>query len=240
MDVGIKVRASLMPLASLREGTHSIARHVGRPVSDFVDVVNQLPGETLTMKRTLIICVLSAFVALQATSVSAQDAGWTTLFDGSSLSGWNPIGNANWELADGAVQADSGSGFLVTPRSYGDFEMIVQYWVDEPANSGIFIRCADPESVNDLNSYEVNIYDTRADQTYRTGGIVHIAAPESVIDSPGRWNTYEIVARGSRLQVWLNGEQMVDVEDSQFADGPIALQYGAGVVKFRTVLVREL
>ena len=86
--------------------------------------------------------------------------------------------------------------------------MIVQYWVDEPANSGIFIRCADPESVNDLNSYEVNIYDTRADQTYRTGGIVHIAAPESVIDSPGRWNTYEIVARGSRLQVWLNGEQM--------------------------------
>ena len=134
------------------------------------------------MKRTLTICFLSAFVALQATSVSAQDAGWTTLFDGSSLSGWNPIGNANWELADGAVQADSGSGFLVTPRSYGDFEMIVQYWVDEPANSGSFIRCADPESVNDLNSYQVNIYDTRADQTYRTGGSVHIAAPESVMN----------------------------------------------------------
>ena len=33
---------------------------------------------------------------------------------------------------------------------------------------------------------------------------------------------------------------MVDVEDSQFASGPIALQYGAGVVKFRNVRVREL
>ena len=166
--------------------------------------------------------------------------GWTTLFNGSTLDGWNPIGDANWELVDGAVQADSGSGFLVTPESYGDFELTLQYWVDEPANSGIFIRCADPETVTDTNSYEVNIYDTRADQTYRTGGIVHLAAPASVVNSPGQWNTYEIVAQGPRLRVWLNGAQMIDVEDSQFADGPIALQYGLGVVKFRNVMVRGL
>jgi len=187
---------------------------------------------------TLSIVVL-ALVGLAPAPAVAQD-GWMTLFNGSTLNGWNPIGNANWELADGAVQADTGSGFLVTPESYGDFEMILQYWVDEPANSGIFIRCADPESVTDRNSYEVNIYDTRADQTYRTGGIVHIAAPEAIINSPGRWNTYEIRAEGSRLQVWLNGEQTVDVEDTQFAAGPIALQYGAGVVKFRNVMVRGL
>ncbi|MEE2791645.1 MAG: DUF1080 domain-containing protein [Acidobacteriota bacterium] len=166
--------------------------------------------------------------------------GWTTLFNGSTLDGWNPIGDANWELVDGAVQADSGSGFLVTPESYGDFELTLQYWVDEPANSGIFIRCADPETVTDTNSYEVNIYDTRADQTYRTGGIVHLAAPASVVNSPGQWNTYEIVAQGPRLRVWLNGAQMIDVEDSQFADGPIALQYGLGVVKFRNVMIRGL
>jgi len=166
--------------------------------------------------------------------------GWTTLFNGSTLDGWNPIGDANWELVDGAVQADSGSGFLVTPESYGDFELTLQYWVDEPANSGIFIRCADPETVTDRNSYEVNIYDTRADQTYRTGGIVHLAAPASVVNSPGQWNTYEIVAQGPRLRVWLNGAQMIDVEDSQFADGPIALQYGLGVVKFRNVMIRGL
>ena len=166
--------------------------------------------------------------------------GWTTLFNGSTLDGWNPIGDANWELVDGAVQADSGSGFLVTPESYGDFELTLQYWVNEPANSGIFIRCADPETVTDTNSYEVNIYDTRADQTYRTGGIVHLAAPASVVNSPGQWNTYEIVAQGPRLRVWLNGAQMIDVEDSQFADGPIALQYGLGVVKFRNVMIRGL
>ena len=151
-----------------------------------------------------------------------------------------PPRHANWELADGAVQADSGSGFLVTEESYADFELTLEFWVDEPANSGIFIRCADAQSVRDTNAYEVNIYDTRPDQTYRTGGIVHLAAPTSVITTGGRWNTYEIVAQGSRLRVTLNGTQTVDVTDSQYADGPIALQYGAGVVKFRNVRVRRL
>jgi hypothetical protein len=85
----------------------------------------------------------------------------------------------------------------------------------------------------------VNIYDTRPDQAYRTGGIVHVASPTSVINAGGRWNTYQIVARGQRLAVTLNGIRVVEVEDSQFADGPIALQYGAGVVKFRNVRIRR-
>lgn len=189
--------------------------------------------------RTLLSLVVVGLIAAYTAGLSAQ-SGWTTLFDGSTLDGWNPIGDANWELADGAVQADSGSGFLVTPRSYGDFELTLEFWVDEPANSGIFIRCADAQSVNDRNSYEVNIYDTRADQTYRTGGIVHIASPSSVINAGGQWNSYEITARGDRLQVTLNGTQVVDVRDTQFSDGPIALQYGAGVVKFRNVRIRTL
>ena len=194
------------------------------------------------MKRSLSVVLSIAalgVMCVQPAGLSAQGA-WTTLFDGSTLDGWNPIGNANWELADGAVQADTGSGFLVTPRSYTDFELTLEFWVDEPANSGIFIRCADATTVTDRNSYEVNIYDTRPDQSYRTGGIVHLASPTSVISTGGRWNTYEITARGAHLTVTLNGTQVVDVEDSQFASGPIALQYGAGVVKFRNVRIRTL
>jgi len=185
------------------------------------------------------ICVFGLLSVAPVQDVSAQ-GGWTTLFDGSNLNNFNPIGSANWEIADGAVGADSGSGFLVTKESYADFELTLEFWVDEPANSGIFVRCADAMSVTDRNSYEVNIYDTRADQTYRTGGIVHIAAPNSVIMTAGKWNSYEIKAEGSRLMVTLNGEDMVDVQDTQFADGPIALQYGAGIVKFRNVRVRGL
>tara|TARA_Y100001001_G_C7834243_1_gene248200 strand:+ start:45 stop:632 length:588 start_codon:yes stop_codon:yes gene_type:complete len=185
------------------------------------------------------ICVFGLLSVVPVQEVSAQ-GGWTTLFDGSNLNNFNPIGDANWEIADGAVGADSGSGFLVTKESYADFELTLEFWVDEPANSGIFVRCADAMSVTDRNSYEVNIYDTRADQTYRTGGIVHIAAPNSVIMTGGKWNSYEIKAEGSRLMVTLNGQEMVDVRDTQFSDGPIALQYGLGIVKFRNVRVRGL
>ena len=167
-------------------------------------------------------------------------AGWTTLFDGSSLDGWNAIGDANWELADGAVQADSGNGFLVTVASYSDFDLRLEFWVDEDANSGIFIRCSDPEDVRDDNSYEANIYDKRPDQDYRTGGIVHVAKPLSIINAGGRWNTYEITAQGSRLTVTLNGTRTVDVEHTQYTRGPIALQHGAGTVKFRNVQIRSL
>ena len=173
-------------------------------------------------------------------SASGQEAGWSTLFDGSGLDGWRVLGDANWELADGAVSADSGNGFLVTGVSYGDFELTLEFWVDELANSGVFIRCSDPENIGAGNSYEVNIFDTRADQTYRTGGIVNVAAPASVINTGGQWNSYIIRARGSRLVVTLNGTQTVDATDDRFVRGPIALQYGAGTVRFRNVQIRLL
>ena len=165
---------------------------------------------------------------------------WTTLFDGSTLDGWNTLGDANWELADGAVQADSGSGFLVTPESYGDFQLTLEFWVDPDANSGIFIRCADPQNVGAENSYEVNIFDTRPNQEYRTGGIVNVASPASIVNTGGKWNTFDITARGERLTVILNGIRTVDVEHGEHASGPIALQYGAGIVRFRNVQIRPL
>ncbi len=188
---------------------------------------------------TTLLGLALALAALPSLA-TAQGGQFTTLFDGSSLDGWNVLGGANWELGDGAVSANSGNGFLVSEESYDDFELRLEFWVDEPANSGIFIRCSDPQSVNDRNCYEVNIYDTRADQTYRTGGIVHLAAPSAVINSGGQWNTYQIIAQGSRLGVILNGTQTVDTTDDQFGSGPVALQYGAGTVRFRNVRIRSL
>ena len=195
---------------------------------------------SFTVTLGLCLLLLGLVSSPFPSSASGQEAGWTTLFDGSSLDGWRVLGDANWELADDAVSADSGSGYLVTESSYGDFELTLEFWVDEPANSGVFIRCSDPDNIGAANSYEVNIYDTRADQTYRTGGIGNVAAPTSVINTGGQWNSYEITAQGSRLVVILNGTQVVDATHDQFVGGPIALQYGAGIVRFRNVQIRPL
>jgi len=188
------------------------------------------------------VLVLVGLVTVQySTGVSGQTgSGWTTLFDGSTLDGWNTLGDANWNLADGTVQADSGSGFLVTAESYGDFQLTLEFWVDPDANSGIFIRCADPQQVGASNSYEVNIFDTRPDQEYRTGGIVNVAPPARAINTGDKWNTYDITAQGARLTVVLSGIRTVDIEHRGHTGEPIALQYGAGVVKFRNVRIRPL
>jgi hypothetical protein len=200
------------------------------------------------MLRTLGILVgISA--GLAACSPGPESAGgtapaasaaaeWTTLFDGKSLEGWTRVGDANWQLAEGAVKADGGTGFLLTSKTYGDFDLALEFFVSADANSGVFVRCANPAEIGAATCYEVNIFDQRPDPTYRTGAIVDVAKPSVMLETGGKWNNYEVSARGKRLVVKLNGQTTVDVEDDKFASGPIALQYGAGQVMFRNVRIR--
>jgi hypothetical protein len=164
------------------------------------------------------------------------------LFDGQSLAGWDPVGDANWRVADGAIVADSGTmGFLVSRSSYRDFDLRAEFWVSEEANSGIFIRCSDRGQITAGNAYEVNIFDTRPDPSYGTGAIVDVARVSPMPKAGGQWNTMLIEAHGDRFTVTLNGRKTVDgAKDGKHAAGPIALQYGAGTVKFRKVEIRSL
>jgi hypothetical protein len=192
------------------------------------------------MKRVATLAVFGTMLMLGVSARYGQGAGWTTLFDGKTLKGWNPVGTANWRLADGAVEANMGNGFLVSAASYGDFQLRAEFWVDDDANSGIFIRCQNTQMIDATNAYEVNIFDKRPDQAYRTGAIVDVAKPSSIVNTGGKWNTMEVTAQGSQLTVTVNGVRTVDTKDSKHARGPIALQYGAGIVKFRNVQIRTL
>jgi hypothetical protein len=173
-----------------------------------------------------------------APAASSGTSAWTTLFDGKSLDGWTRVGDANWQLADGAVMANGGTGFLLTAMNYADFDLQLEFFVSPDANSGVFLRCAKPAEIGAATCYEVNIFDQRPDPAYRTGAIVDVAKPSVMLETGGKWNNYEISARGKRLVVKLNGQTTVDVEDDKFAAGPIALQYGAGHVMFRNVRIR--
>ena len=197
--------------------------------------------------RQIVGCALVGLVVTGLSGCSepsppVSEDGWQTLFDGSGLTWFSELGDANWHIEDTAVAADQSTGpsWLVSNQDYSDFELELEFWVNTEANSGVFLRCQDRDAVSDTSCYEVNIYDTRADQTYRTGGIVNVVAPDEFVYTGGQWNRYEISANGNRLQVRLNGRDLVDVEDSQFASGPIALQYGSGTVKFRNVRIRPL
>jgi hypothetical protein len=205
------------------------------------------------MRRTFLSSSLSLLavavtaIALNGCGTLGGNSGWTTLVDEKGgQANFNVLGDANWRMVEGALQADKGSGFLVSKESYADFEIRAEFWADENANSGIFIRMSDLKSVTAANSYEVNIYDKRPDPLYGTGAIVDIAKVSPMPKAAGKWNVFEITAKGNQLIVKLNGVQTVDVRDSKFARGPLALQYAPGVVKdsgtikFRKVLIRAI
>src|ERR1700748_3382305 len=186
--------------------------------------------------------VLLAGIAILPTAhqASGQTDGWVTLFDGKNLDNFNQVGTANWHIEDGAVVADKGNGFLVTKNTYTDYQIRAEFWVDSDANSGIFIRCTDPEKIGSATAYEVNIWDTRPDPTYGTGAIVDVGKVNPMPKAAGKWNVYEITAQGPHFVVTLNGQKTGDAQDSKHASGYIALQYASGVVKSRKVQIKPL
>jgi hypothetical protein len=175
---------------------------------------------------------------------SQSEGGWITLLDNTKMGDWDEVGKANWEFKDGVLAADKLAGkdlsYLVTKNSYKDFQIKAEFWTDEEANSGIFIRCDGTKVIDAKVCYEVNIFDKRPDPSYGTGAIVDVAKVNPMPKAAGKWNTYEITAQGPHLVIVLNGQKTADVQDSTHLSGPFALQYGSGVVKFRKVQIKEL
>src|SRR6201999_209861 len=131
---------------------------------------------SIFMKRRSAIALLSiGFAALAYSPKASSETGWVTLFDGKSMDNFNKVGNANWRIEDGMIVSDKGDGFLVTKTDYKDYEIKAEFWVDADANSGIFIRCTNPEKIGAETCYEVNVWDTRPDPSYGTGAIVNVA-----------------------------------------------------------------
>ena len=191
---------------------------------------------------TLFVVLLTAGCA----SLTPQsDTKWVTLIDGTTgLDNWIRVGDANWRAVDGAIQADrktdKANSFLVTKIPYTDFRIRAEFWASDDANSGIYMRCADIKNITDRTCYEANIFDQRPDPTYGTGSIVHLSPVSPMPKAGGKWNTYDVTVKGTRIVVTLNGVVTADISDSKLTSGPVALQYAAGVVKFRKVEIAPL
>jgi len=197
----------------------------------------------LALAVALVVAAAGAVhLAPQASGQTGQ--GWVTLFDGKTMGDWDRVGESNWRVEDGAIVADKraskDTAHLVTKNSYKDFQIYAEFWASDDANSGIFIRCADPKKPGAKTCYEVNIFDQRKDPTYGTGAIVYFAEVNPMPKAGGKWNTFEITAKGRLITVVLNGQKTVELHNGMFEEGPFTLQHGDGVIKFRKVAVKPL
>lgn len=182
---------------------------------------------------------------LSSCATGGGGGGSVALVDGTrGLENFNRVGEANWTATDGAIQATQGGqtpAYLVSKSPYKDFRMRVEFWASDDANSGIFMRCQDPAKITDETCYEANIFDQRPDPTYGTGAIVKVApVAQPMPKAGGKWNTYDITMRGPHLVVVLNGQKTIDTQNSKFASGPFALQWGRGTIEFRKVEITPL
>jgi hypothetical protein len=202
--------------------------------------------EDYGMKRlsNLAAGLLVGAAAFQYSNVASSQDGWITLMDSTKMGDWTEVGKANWAMKDGVLTVDKLDGkdisYLVSKNSYKDFQIKAEFWADDDVNSGIFIRCKDPTKIDAKLCYEVNIFDKRPDPTYGTGAIVDVAKVDPMPKAGGKWNTYEVTAQGPHLVVVLNGQKTADVQDTRLSEGPFALQYGSGVLKWRKVQIKPM
>jgi hypothetical protein len=181
------------------------------------------------MKRTLVIAAALLLAACESMPSWMPGGGWTTLIDGEKgLENFERVGDANWRAEGGALVADKGKGgFLMSKSSYRDFQLRI-------------------ENVTDKTCYEANIVDQRPDQTYATGGVVHHGKVLQPTKAGGKWNTYDITVKGSKMTVVLNGTRTAEIDNVGTPSGPIALQFGnlpkgpGGAIKWRKVQIKEL
>jgi 3-keto-disaccharide hydrolase len=171
---------------------------------------------------------------------AGQAGGTIMLTDGTKMDNFNKVGDANWKIGERSIVANEGRGFLVSKQSFDNFRLRAEFYPDEETDSGIFIRCDNPQMISAQSCYEINIYDTNTNRNNATGAVVNVVPPERSTQTELKWNVLEIEARGPQLNVSINGERTASVQDTKHARGPIALQFAKGVIYFRKVEVTPL
>lgn len=169
-----------------------------------------------------------------------QKEGWTLLFDGKTLNGWENHGDTNpWKIENGAIVTDGTPAWLGTAGEFGDFVLRLDFRTAANANSGIFLRSA-KQGEPETTGYELQIWDFPPHE-YFTGGLVQTAKANPHIKfKANEWNSYEVTFQGDHYVVLLNGQKVNDGRDGKSASGVIGLQSNRHPIEFRNIRVRKL
>ncbi len=169
--------------------------------------------------------------------------GFVPLFNGKDLTGWSSEKGlaSKWRVLDGSITCSGPIDDLFTDRNdFGDFHLRAEVKLNEKGNSGIHFRTAKPTLLED---YEAQIC-IRPDQE-KTGSLWNIVKVSDVLVPADTWFTYEVIAKGNRIRLLVNGKETVDYTESRPGrrrDGYISLQQHDPLttVFFRKIEIKEL
>ncbi|MBS1608982.1 MAG: DUF1080 domain-containing protein [Bacteroidetes bacterium] len=198
------------------------------------------------MKNSLFLVLFLCFSSIGFTQK------FQSLFNGKNLDGWTINGTEKWYVDKGELICESGPdkqyGYLSTKKNYKNFILSVTFKQEANGNSGVFFRSS-IEGVK-ISGWQVEV----APAGQHTGGIYEsygrgwLILPDSANEKylkMGKWNTLKIKVINDHVTTWLNGHQMIDLQDEKIGQGVgfIALQIhdGGGIkVRWKNLRIQEL
>lgn len=205
------------------------------------------------MNRLLRNLAFALLSLAAASSACAADGQWESLFDGTTMSGWEKLpenrSTSHWEVKDGALSGSGDSSMLYSPKEYKNFRFRAEIKINDHGNSGMYFRAKKTGSFTD--GYECQINSTHGDPI-KTGSIYTMVHIYKQLVPPDTWFTQEVECvtkdyRGKTLphiKVWVNGELLYELIDhtNAFSSGHLAFQQHdpGSKVQIRKVEVKEL
>ena len=170
-------------------------------------------------------------------------ASQESLFNGKNLEGWNIHGTELWYVDQGLLVCESGPdkayGYLSTTKYYDDFELTLEFKHEANGNSGVFIRST--VEGTKVSGWQVEVAPPGSNsggvyESYGRGWLIKPAKEKDKALKMGEWNQMRIRVVGNQIETWLNGTEMISLNDEKIGQGKgsIALQiHDGGGIKMR-------
>jgi len=163
----------------------------------------------------------SSSPAASAVVSAATTEGWRNLID-PSMSAWRGYRAAampaEWMVENGVLSKVKSTNDIVTRDEYGNFELEWDWKLHRGGNAGVFYRGSEEFEKIYFTAPEyqllddANAPDGRSRLTSAAANYALYPAPAGVVKAADEWNSSRVVARGARVEHWLNGQKVVEYE----------------------------
>jgi len=196
-----------------------------------------------------------------------KEAGWSLLFDGSSLDGW--MNNSDWTVNKGILVPQKTETILSTSESFDNFELEFEWNITTGGEGGILFNIPANTTAPQALAVSPRMQlvdekgneDAKAISKHKSGANYDISAPKYVVTQPsGTYNTARLVVHNSHIEHWINGIKVQTYElgseawqaslsgtiyensatYGQTASGKIGIYSKLGTLSVRNVRIREL
>lgn len=210
-----------------------------------------------TVRRVAACAAVALLAAGLAASARADEAGFESLFDGKSLSGWKANENVDsWKVVDGAIVCHGPRSHLfyvgpdaAKPADFTDFHLKAEVMTKPNSNAGIFFHTAFQSEGWPAQGYEMQVNNSFDKDPVRTGSIYNVVKNFTPPAKDDVWYTQEVIVQGKRVTVLVDGRVLFEFVEPDGVTGTRKLSHGTfalqahdpgSVVHFRNLRVKRL